>query len=138
MATTQLTVAATVQANTPKTWEYFTSPEHITQWNFASDDWHCPHATNDLRVGGNYLGRMEAKDGSAGFDFEAVYDEVVPEQRLSYTMADGRPCTTTFEDLDGATRVTTTFEAETMNPVELQQAGWQAILDNFKKYTEEN
>jgi uncharacterized protein YndB with AHSA1/START domain len=135
---TKITVSATVNAPIEKVWDYWTKPEHITNWNFASDDWQCPSAENDLRVGGKYSARMEAKDGSFGFDFEVIYDEVEALQEISYTMADGRKASTIFESHGDATYVSTTFDAETENSVELQQGGWQAILNNFKKYTEGN
>jgi uncharacterized protein YndB with AHSA1/START domain len=138
MELTKVTVEATISADTKKVWDYYTMPEHITNWNFANDDWQCPRAENDVRVGGKYNARMEAKDGSFGFDFEAVYNEVVDQKKLTYTMTDGRQSTTTFEDLGGTTKVTTTFDAEGVNDVDMQRAGWQAILDNFKKYTETN
>lgn len=136
MAQTKLTVEATISADKNKVWEYWTKPEHITQWNFAADDWCCPKAENDLRVGGKYGARMEAKDGSFGFDFEAVYNEVIDQKKLTYTMSDGRQATTDFESLDGTTKVTTTFDAESENDPDMQKAGWQAILNNFKKYAE--
>jgi len=135
MTTTKITVGNTIAANLEKVWDYWTQPEHITRWNFAGDDWHCPRAENDLRKGGKYSARMEAKDGSMGFDFEAVYDEVSPN-RIIYTMSDGRQATTSFEEAGGSTRVTTTFDAEKTNPVEMQRAGWQQIMDNFKDYVE--
>lgn len=138
MALTKVTITATISAGINKVWDYWTNPEHITKWNFANDDWQCPKAENELRVGGKYLARMEAKDGSFGFDFEAIYDEVNEHQKLTYTMGDGRQATTDFQNLDGATRVTTTFDAETENDVEMQRVGWQAILNNFKKYVEAN
>lgn len=138
MKSKKVTIAATVAADLREVWEYWTDPTHITNWNFASDDWQCPKAENDLRAGGTYRARMEAKDGSYGFDFEAIYDEVIPLKRITYTLTDGRQATTTFEHLDGKTKVTTTFDPETENPVAMQQAGWQAILDNFKKYVEAN
>lgn len=138
MNATKITVQATVSTDAKNAWECYTVPGHITQWNFADESWHCPRAENDLRVGGKYSARMEAKDGSWGFDFEAVYDEVVAGQRFTYTMGDGRQVTTTFEDLGGQTLVTTSFDAEGQNPVEMQQAGWQAILNNYKKYAEHN
>ncbi|HEX8331338.1 MAG TPA: SRPBCC family protein [Segetibacter sp.] len=134
----KITIEANVNAGTGKVWEYWTAPEHITKWNFASDDWQCPKAENDLVVGGKYIARMEAKDGSFGFDFEGTYDEIVDQKRISYTIADGRKVVTDFADLDGSTLVTTTFEAEGSHSVEMQRAGWQAILDNFKKYVEGN
>jgi uncharacterized protein YndB with AHSA1/START domain len=138
MEKTQIIITATISAGISKVWEYYTNPAHITQWNFATEDWQCPRAENDLRVGGKYNARMEAKDGSFGFDFEAIYDEVVDQKKLTYSLADGRQVTTEFKDLDGTTNVTTTFDAETENDVEMQRAGWQAILDNFKKYVETN
>jgi uncharacterized protein YndB with AHSA1/START domain len=90
MNTTKITVAATIAADAKKVWDFFTNPVHITKWNFASDDWHCPKAENDLRVGGKLNSRMEAKDGSFGFDFEATYDEVIVQKKITYTMTDGR------------------------------------------------
>ncbi len=137
MATT-IKISALVNAPIQKVWDCWTNPEHITKWNFAIDTWQCPTASNDLRVGGKYTARMEAKDGSFGFDFEAIYDVVSDEQELTYTMTDGRKATTIFESKDNATSVTTTFDAENENPIEMQQQGWQSILDNFKKYTETN
>lgn len=136
MSPTKITISASVKADAKKAWDAYTLPQHITKWNFASDDWQCPSAENDLRVGGKYKARMEAKDGSFGFDFEAVYDEIIPLQKITYTMGDGRKATTLFETTNGITKVTTTFDAETMNPVEMQQAGWQMILNNFVKHTE--
>ena len=129
-------VEAVIDRKRDDVWMLWNAPEHITRWNFASDDWCCPRAENDLRVGGRLCNRMEAKDGSFGFDFEAIYDEVESESRLAYTMTDGRQAETRFEDLGDSTRVTTLFDAEASNPVDLQQAGWQAILNNFKKYVE--
>ena len=134
MAAAQVTIAATIAATPCTTWRAWTDPAHITRWNFASPDWHCPRAEVDLRPGGRYLARMEAKDGSFGFDLEAVFDIVEPERRIAFTLSDGRRAVTTFEAIGGGTRVTTTFDAETENPVEMQRAGWQAILDNFARY----
>lgn len=130
----KLSIDTTVPAAVERVWEYWTEPGHITKWNFASDDWHCPKAINDLRKGGKYAARMEAKDGSFGFDLEAVYDEVVKHREIHYTMADGRQVITIFEPDGNYTKIRTTFDAEALNPIEMQQAGWQAILDNFKKY----
>lgn len=138
MSVTKITVEATINAEPQKVWDYWTKPEHITKWNFATDDWQCPRAENDLRAGGKYFARMEAKDGSFAFDFEAIYNEVVDGQKIAYTMGDGRQATTTFENLDGSTKVTTVFDAESSNPVEVQQQGWLAILNNFKNYAEAN
>jgi len=136
MTSSRIEVQTTVSISPQKVWEAWTDPAHITQWNFAIDDWHCPRATNELRVGGKYFARMEAKDGSFGFDFEAVYDEVIDLKEITYTMADGRSSTTRFESLGDKTKVTTVFDAETQNSEELQRNGWQAILNNFKKYVE--
>ncbi len=133
---TRIAVEATIDADIDKIWNYYTEPEHITQWNFASDDWYCPSAENDLRPGGRYTARMEAKDGSYGFDFEAIYDDIIHHKEISYTMTDGRQATATFEKLNGSTKVTVSFDAEETNPAEMQQQGWQAILNNFKKYSE--
>ena len=134
---TQITIESIVSAKASKVWEYWTKPEHITRWNFADRSWQCPSAENDLRIGGKYKARMEAKDGSFGFDFEAIYDEVVDQQKITYTMGDGRKSTTTFEDLGDKTKVTTVFDAEAQNPAEMQKNGWQAILNNFKAYVEQ-
>jgi len=138
MNVTKITIESIISANTNKVWDYYTLPEHIIKWNFASDDWHCPKAENDLRVGGKLKSRMEAKNGSFGFDFEAIYDEVINHKKISYNLTDGRQVKTVFENQNGKTTVTTTFDAETQNSVELQRNGWQAILDNFKKYVESN
>lgn len=136
MEATKINIGTTIAADTNKVWDYWTKPEHITKWNFASPDWHCPSAKNDLRAGGKYSARMEAKDGSFGFDFEAIYDEVVPQKKITYTMGDGRKATTIFENTGGKTKVDITFDAEDQNPIEMQRGGWSAILENFKKYAE--
>lgn len=136
MSQTKITVQSTINADVKKVWDNYTQPQHITRWNFAVDDWECPSAENDMRVGGKYKARMQARDGSFGFDFEATYDEVTPYKSFSYTMPDGRRVDTTFEDLGGRTEIATTFDAEDQNPIEMQRGGWQAILDNFRKYTE--
>ena len=128
----------TVNAPVEKVWELWTAPEHITKWNNASDDWHTTRAENDLRVGGKFLARMEAKNGSFGFDFEGTYDEIKTNEAIAYTMSDGRKVKITFTNAGGATKVSETFEAETMNSIEMQRDGWQAILDSFKKYAERN
>ena len=134
----KIIIQAIVSADIEKVWGYYTLPEHITKWNFASQDWQCPYASNDMRVGGKYLARMEAKDGSFGFDFEAVYDQIIVAESFSYTMPDGREVQVTFDDAGGKTEVSVSFDAETENPVEMQRAGWLTILNNFKKYTEMN
>ena len=135
---TKVTVEATIKAPVEKVWKLWSTPEDIKKWNSASDDWHTPKAENDLRTGGSFSSRMEAKDGSFGFDFGGVYDEVVTHQLIAYTMGDGRTVKVTFAPNGNETRVTEIFDAENQNPVEMQQAGWQAILNNFKKYAETN
>lgn len=131
-----ITVQAAINAPVEKVWDLYTQPEHITKWNNASEDWHTPRAENDLRVGGKFLSRMEAKDGSVGFDFEGIYDEVKKHERIAYTMGDGRKTSIAFTRNSAITKVEVTFEAETVNTLELQKNGWQAILNNFKKYAE--
>lgn len=135
-AATKITVETTVKAPVEKVWEFWSAPEHITQWNTASDDWHTPRADNDLRPGGKFSARMEAKDGSFGFDFGGVYDTVKQHQLIEYTIGDGRKVSVRFDGKGNETHVAETFEAEGTNPIEMQRGGWQAILDNFKKYTE--
>lgn len=129
-------ITAIINAPSATVWAAYTDPEAVKQWNNASDDWHTPSARSDLRVDGKFSYRMEAKDGSVGFDFEGTFREVEPNKKLSYTIADGRNVEVTFAEENGVTTVTVTFEAESENPVEMQRAGWQAILDNFKKYVE--
>lgn len=136
METNRVTVETTVQAPVEKVWRYWTEPEHITKWNSASDDWHTPVAENDLRVGGKFHSRMEAKDGSFGFDFGGVYDEVRLNEFISYTLGDGRRVEITFINQGNETKIIESFDPETENPIELQKGGWQSILDNFNKYIE--
>ncbi|HSF46596.1 MAG TPA: SRPBCC family protein [Chitinophagaceae bacterium] len=131
-----ITVETLVTAPIEKTWAYWTGPEHITQWNNASDDWHTPWAKNNLVPGGRFECRMEAKDGSMGFEFGGVYDEVIDKKLIAYTMDDNRKVTVRFSESGNGTKVLEEFDAEDQNPAELQQQGWQAILNNFKKYTE--
>ncbi|HEY0964567.1 MAG TPA: SRPBCC domain-containing protein [Candidatus Paceibacterota bacterium] len=133
-----ITISAEVAAPIEKVWEYWTNPKHITKWAFASDDWEAPHAENDLRTGGKFLTRMQAKDGSAGFDLTGEYNEVVQNERIAYTMDDGRTVVTIFEGTDEGTHIVSTFEMENENPEEMQREGWQSILNNFKKHVEEN
>ncbi len=136
MPAAKVTIESEIKQVVNKVWEAWTKPEHITRWNFATDTWCCPSASNDLRPGGKYSARMEAKDGSFGFDFEAIYDEVITNRKIAYTMLDGRKATTTFEQKSSSTRVVTVFDAEAQNPVDMQREGWQSILNNFKKYVE--
>jgi uncharacterized protein YndB with AHSA1/START domain len=137
MENQKIIVKASVNAPISKVWENWTEPKHITQWNNASDDWHTPHAKNDLRVGGKFLSRMEAKDGSFGFDFEGIYSEVIPFEKIRYGLEDGREVETIFTATGDTTTLTTTFDAENENPIDMQKGGWQAILNNFKKYVEQ-
>ena len=133
---TIITIETTVNAPVAKVWESWSKPEHITKWNAASDDWHTPRAENDLRVGGKFSARMEAKDGSFGFDFGGVYDDVKEHELIEYTIGDGRKVKVHFDGNGNTTHVTESFEAESTNSIEMQRGGWQSILDNFKKYTE--
>lgn len=136
--TTVITVEATINAPVEKVWNYWTDPKHIVRWNNASDDWHTPKAENDLRVGGKFLSRMEAKDGSFGFDFSGEYTAVDKHKRIEYSLGDERKVKVIFESKGNETKVTERFDAENTHSVEMQQAGWQAILDNFKKYVEDS
>ncbi len=136
--TKRITVEVKVHAPIEKVWLSWTKPEHITKWNFASDDWECPSAQNNVKTGGKFKIRMSAKDGSSAFDFEGVYDDIIKHKKISYSMSDGRRVTTLFEPHGEKTNIKTTFDAEHENPIEMQKAGWQAILNNFKKYIEKN
>lgn len=139
MATTGkkiLTVEATINASVEKVWKYWTEPKHIIQWNYASEDWYTPKSENDLRIGGKFLSRMEAKDGSWGFDFTGEYDKVDTGKQIEYTIGDGRKVQVLFVSKGSETLVTELFEAEHEHLIEMQQTGWQAILNNFKKYAE--
>lgn len=137
METTKVTVQATINADKRKVWNYYNTPEHITKWNFADPSWQCPNAENDMKVGGKYRARMEAKDGSFGFDFEAIYSDIVDGEQFTYGL-DGRTVNVIFKTLANQTEVVVSFDAENENPIEMQKAGWQAILNNFKNYTETN
>lgn len=133
-----LTVEAIINAPVEKVWQYFTKPQHIMQWCQASPDWHAPHAENDVQVNGRFKTTMAAKDGSFSFDFGGVYTTVKEDSRLDYSIDDGRRVEIEFIPEGNSTRIIETFEAEAQNPVEMQQGGWQAILDSFKQYTELN
>jgi len=135
---TTITIEATVNAPAEKVWKVWTNTEDITQWNNASPDWHTTRAENDLRPGGKFLSRMEAKDGSMGFDFWGIYDVVKPHEYIEMTLGDDRKVKIYFKASGDQTHIVETFEAEGENPIEMQRAGWQAILDNFKQYTETN
>jgi uncharacterized protein YndB with AHSA1/START domain len=132
----KIKVEAIVKAPRKTVWKHWTTPEDITQWNNASQDWHTPHAKADLRPGGEFHFRMEAKDGSACFDFGGVYDKVREKKFIAYTIEDGRKVEINFMSVGAETKVIETFEAESQNSLELQRNGWQAILNNFKNYNE--
>lgn len=131
-----ITIKTEVNSDMATVWKTWTEPEHIKNWNNASPDWHTPKAENDLRKGGRFSSRMEAKDGSMGFDFGGTYDEIAPNQQIKYTLDDGRKVDITFAITDEGISITETFEPESQNSAAMQQQGWQAILDNFKKYVE--
>jgi len=131
-----VTVSSTINAPVSKVWEYWNKPEHITRWAFASDDWHVPYADNDLRVGGKFKTTMAAKDGSFSFDFEGIYINVDEHHYIEYNIGDGRNVKIYFDQEDGKTKITEVFEPEGINPLDMQQTGWQTILNNFKKYVE--
>lgn len=133
---TPITVTALVKAPADRVWNFWTGAEHIVHWNNASDDWHTPRATVDLKEGGTFTSRMEAKDSSAGFDFKGVFTTVTPRTLLEYSMEDGRQVSVKFENRQGKTLVMETFDPETENTLEMQRQGWQSILDNFKQYAE--
>ena len=140
METTQrkkIAIQALINAPVEKVWKCWTDPQHIIKWNSASEDWHTPSAANDLRVGGRFTSRMEAKDGSMGFDFGGTYNNVRENEWIGYTMDDGRQVNIHFYSNGNQTRVEETFEAEETNSIEMQKGGWQAILDNFKNYVEQ-
>jgi len=132
--TAAITIEAFVPASPEQAWDAFTTPTAITQWNQASPDWHCPSAAVELRVGGKHVARMEARDGSLGFDFEGVYEEVDASRAVTLRLDDGRRTRTTFVVEGEGTRVATTFDPEWSQPAETQRAGWQAILDNYAAY----
>jgi uncharacterized protein YndB with AHSA1/START domain len=131
----RITVNTIINADIKSVWDYYTDPAHIIGWNFADPSWHCPSAENDLKVGGRYRARMEARDGSFGFDFEAVYSEIIEGKEFTYEFG-GRTANVRFDSLGNKTEVIVTFDPENENPAEMQKSGWQSILDNFKKYAE--
>ena len=138
MTSTIITIKANINAPVEKVWNYWNDPDHIIKWSTPSPEWHTPRAQHDLRAGGTFLFRMEARDGSMGFDFGGVYDEVKKNESIKYTIGDGRKVTIQFTSENGTTKVVESFEAESENPAEMQRAGWQAILDSFKAYVESN
>ncbi len=132
----KISIQTVIKADIERVWAAWTTPSDINQWNFAGDDWHNPSSVNDLRVDGQFSYRMEARDGSVGFDFEGRYTEVVPYQRIAYVMADDRCVSVCFETVDGGVAVVETFDAENVHAAELQRQGWQQILDRFARYVE--
>lgn len=138
MENNPITVETTVNAPIDKVWEYWTNPEHITKWAFASDDWEAPKAENDLRKGGKFSTTMAAKDGSESFDFTGEYTVVTEQKLIEYTMSDGRHVKILFETTPEGTKITQTFDPESENPRDMQKDGWQEILNNFRRYTESN
>ena len=132
-----ITVQSNIQAPVQKVWEFFTNPQHVINWNFAMPEWHCPSATNQLEVGGEFHYTMSARDNSMSFDFWGTYQKIEKEKNIEILLGDGRSMLVTFEMTDISTIITEKFEPEKENPVELQEAGWQIILDNFKRYIEQ-
>lgn len=137
MTPQKIKAATSVPMAPRRAWDLYTTPDAVTRWNFATDAWHCPSASIDLKIGGVHNARMEAKDGSVGFDFEGVYTEIEAPHSLTLTLADGRKARTTFTPSSGGTVVETIFDADAENSADMQQAGWQAILDNYRKYAEQ-
>ena len=132
----KIKIEAIMQAPITKVWKFYTEPAHIIKWNAASEDWHTTRAENDLRKGGKFVSRMEAKDGSFGFDFGGVYDEVKVNELIAYTMDDSRKAKIVFTSTGNQTKIVIEFDAEAQNSIEMQRGGWQAILDNFKGHVE--
>lgn len=133
-----ITVQSTINAAIDKVWEFWTSPEHITKWSFASPEWHTPYAENDLVEGGKFKSTMAAKDGSMSFDFEGEYTLVEKNKAIEYVLGDGRKVEISFTETPNGVEVVENFDPETQNPEEMQRGGWQAIMDNFKSYVENN
>ena len=132
----KISIETMVNAPIEKVWDAWNNPADIKQWNSAQDDWHTTKSTVDLREGGKFSSRMEAKDGSAGFDFEGTYTRVVPNETIEYRMSDGREVRTDFFESQGGVAIKSTFDAENENTPEVQREGWQAILDNFRRHVE--
>ena len=133
-----VTIKNTIYQNIKKVWEFWITPEHIMRWNFATPQWHCPAAEHDLRVGGKLSYSMAAKDGSMSFNYEGIFTQINPNELLEYTLDDARKVSITFSEEDGMTTIIESFEVEDENTIDMQRQGWQAILDNFKKYAESN
>ena len=133
-----ITIKTTIDASIDKVWKLWTLPEHITNWAFASLDWHTPHAENDLTEGGKFTTTMAAKDGSVSFDFWGEYTLIKQNEAINYVMGDGRKAEITFKEIANGVEIIESFDPENQNPEEMQRGGWQAILDNFKNYVESN
>ncbi len=133
-----ITVSTSINATLEKVWEFWTNPKHIINWNFAGNDWHCPKAENSLQVGKKFNYRMESKDGLTGFDFEAEYTKITNFETIEYKMEDDRKVIVSFEKEENSILITEKFDPENENSLEMQQQGWQMILDNFKKYVDKN
>lgn len=133
----KITIGVTIEAPVNKVWSCWITPENIKQWNFASDDWICPQASNNLAVGQKFNYRMEARDGSMGFDFEGRYTAIKENELIEYEMDDNRKVQVVFTEKDGATELKETFETEEVHSAEMQKQGWQSILNNFKKHVEQ-
>lgn len=132
-----ITLDITILKPVSKVWECFTKADHIVNWNFATDDWTCPTAENNLEVGGHFDYRMEAKDGSFGFNFTGTFDEIIPLRKIKYHLDDGRKVEVTFEETDASTtKMTETFDPDPSQPAQMQRDGWYGILNNFHKYVE--
>ncbi len=129
-------VKTSIKSSLEKVWEYWTQPQHIMNWNFASDEWHCPKAENNLNVGEKFSYTMAAKNGEMSFDFQGIYTKINDFSQIEYEISDGRKVIITFEELENEVEITESFDPENIHPEEFQQQGWQAILDNFKKYIE--
>ena len=136
MAKGKIIVQIVINSKIEKVWDFWTNPEYIKAWNSASEDWHTPYAENDLRKGGKFLSRMEARDGSFGFDFYGIYDEVKLHEIIAYTLGDGRTVRVEFNSSGDTTEIIETFDVEDIHSIEEQRTGWQQILSNFKKYVE--
>ncbi len=132
----KITIETTIHQSLNRVWDAYNLPDHVVHWNFASDDWYCPKATNEFLVGGKFNYRMEAKDGSVGFDFVGIYDDIIIHEKMAYHMEDGRQVIVLFQKQNSDTHVRVIFDSEDENPIELQKMGWQSILDQFKKYSE--
>lgn len=134
----KISIETQVNASLTKVWDSWVTPEHIVKWNFAIDDWHCPKAEIDLIAGGNFSYRMEAKDGSVGFDYNGAFSKIISHEFISVTLEDARMVTVNFEKNIEGVKVIQTFDAEDENSAEQQKQGWQNILNNFKNYVEKN